>query len=106
MRSITISDDLRNRLYGQLSQFLPEVLADELIRHHTAVTYAKGSVIFLQGSPADLMFWVLSGMVKVYAPRPIGISVSSSCADRATCWDMLTMSIRMAGGCNRSRPKP
>lgn len=72
MRSITISDDLRNRLYGQLSQFLPEVLADELIRHHTAVTYAKGAVIFLQGSPADLMFWVLSGMVKVYSPRPDG----------------------------------
>ena len=68
MNSSTIRDDAQHRLRTHLAQFLPQGLADELIRHHTSVTYAKDSIIFLQGSPADLMFWIMSGLVKLYCP--------------------------------------
>ena len=68
MNSSTIRDDAQHRLRTHLAQFLPQELADELIRHHTSVTYAKDSIIFLQGSPADLMFWIMSGLVKLYCP--------------------------------------
>ena len=68
MNSTTIRDDAQQRLRTHLAQFLPQELADELIRHHTSVTYAKDSIIFLQGSPADLMFWIMSGLVKLYCP--------------------------------------
>ena len=72
MNSTTNRDDAQHRLHSHLVQFLPEQLADELIRHHTSVTYAKDSIIFLQGSPADLMFWIMSGLVKLYCPMPDG----------------------------------
>ena len=68
MNPSTIRDDAQQRLRTHLAQFLPQDLADELIRHHTSVTYAKDSIIFLQGSPADLMFWIMSGLVKLYCP--------------------------------------
>jgi len=68
MNSTMIREDAQHRLYSQLVQFLPKELVDELIRHHTSVTYAKDSIIFLQGSPADLMFWIMSGLVKLYCP--------------------------------------
>src|SRR5216684_7531245 len=68
MNSTTNRDYAQHRLRSHLVQFLPEELADELVRHHTSVTYAKDSIIFLQGSPADLMFWIMSGMVKLYCP--------------------------------------
>ena len=68
MNSAMIRQDAQHRLHSQLLQFLPKELADELIRHHTSVTYAKDSIIFLQGSPADLMFWIMSGLVKLYCP--------------------------------------
>jgi CRP-like cAMP-binding protein len=72
MNSTMNRDDAQNRLRSHLVQFLPEELADELMRHHTSVTYAKDSVIFLQGSPADLMFWIVSGLVKLYCPLSDG----------------------------------
>jgi CRP-like cAMP-binding protein len=72
MNSATIREDAQHRLHSQLLQFLPKELADEVIRHHTSVTYTKDSIIFLQGSPADLMFWIMSGLVKLYCPRPDG----------------------------------
>jgi len=68
MNSTTNRDDAQHRLRSHLVQFLPDELADELVRHHTSVTYAKDSIIFLQGSPADLMFWIMSGLVKLYCP--------------------------------------
>src|SRR5260370_3694870 len=72
MNSATIREDAQHRLHSQLLRFLPKELADEVLRHHAAVTYAKDSIIFLQGSPADLMFWIMSGLVKLYCPRPDG----------------------------------
>jgi CRP-like cAMP-binding protein len=51
---------------------LPREIVDELISHHTIVTYPKGSALFLQGSPADMFFWVFSGTVEVFCPQSDG----------------------------------
>ncbi len=72
MNSAMIREDAQHRLHSQLLHFLPEELADEVIRHHTTVTYPKDSIIFLQGSPADLMFWIMSGLAKLYCPKSDG----------------------------------
>lgn len=68
MNSTMKSDHAQERLHSQLVQFLPKELADELIRHHTSVTYAKDAIIFLQGAPAHFIFWVVSGLVNLYRP--------------------------------------
>ncbi len=51
---------------------LPRVIVEDLESSHTVVTYPKGSTLFLQGEPADLFFWVFSGMVEVFCPQPDG----------------------------------
>ncbi len=72
MRPATISEDTLHRLQAQLARILPTELVGDLVGHHTTVTYAKESALFLQGAPADLMFWILSGVVRVYCPMPDG----------------------------------
>src|ERR1700730_6164338 len=65
--------DATRRLEGRLADFgIPGKFVDEIIGHHTVVSYNKGSTVFLQGSPADVMFWVLAGLIKVDCPRPDG----------------------------------
>lgn len=54
---------------------LPGTIVEELIGHHTVVTYPKGSTLFLQGSPADMFFCVFSGMVEVFCPQSDGSRV-------------------------------
>jgi CRP-like cAMP-binding protein len=51
---------------------LPNGAFDELLRHHTRLTYPKDAPIFLQGSPADVTFYVINGLVKVYCPKGDG----------------------------------
>jgi CRP-like cAMP-binding protein len=51
---------------------LPREIVDELISHHTLVTYPKGSALFLQGSPADMLFWIISGSAEVFCPQSDG----------------------------------
>jgi CRP/FNR family transcriptional regulator, cyclic AMP receptor protein len=72
MSPTTIPEGVRQRFQAQLVQALPRHLVDELTGHHTTVTYAKGSILFSQGALADLMFWVVAGMVKVYCPMSEG----------------------------------
>lgn len=47
-------------------------LAGCIEEHLTPVTYERGSVIFLRGSAADLVFWLLKGLVKLYLPHDDG----------------------------------
>jgi CRP-like cAMP-binding protein len=62
--------DATRRLEVRLGDFgIPGKFVDEIIGHHTMVNYNKGAMVFLQGSPADVMFWVFAGLVKVYCPR-------------------------------------
>src|SRR6266446_711165 len=68
--------DATRRLEMRLGDFgIPGKFVDEIIGHHTVVNYDKGSMVFLQGSPADVMFLVLAGLVKVYCPRPDGTRI-------------------------------
>jgi CRP/FNR family cyclic AMP-dependent transcriptional regulator len=54
---------------------LPPKVAEEVIGHHTLVNYSKGATIVPQGSPADVLFYVITGMLKVYCPRPNGTRI-------------------------------
>jgi CRP/FNR family transcriptional regulator len=64
--SFPIPEETQHRFYAQVAQYLPTPLADELSRRHTSVTYAGGSTLILQGSPADVVLWIISGVVKIY----------------------------------------
>jgi CRP/FNR family transcriptional regulator, cyclic AMP receptor protein len=66
---------LRTKL---IAHGLPETVADELIEHQTPVNYPKGSMIFLQGAPTDLIYWVSSGLVDILCPEPEGGQIQTS----------------------------
>jgi CRP-like cAMP-binding protein len=71
-----IPEEAQRRLTEHLTQWeLPEELVAELLDHHTLITYAKGQPLFLQGSTADVGFWILSGLVKIYSPNADGSRV-------------------------------
>ena len=71
-----IPEEAQRRLAEQLARWeLPQELVAELLDHHALVTYAKGEPLFLQGSTADVAFWILSGLVKIYCPNPDGSRV-------------------------------
>jgi CRP/FNR family transcriptional regulator, cyclic AMP receptor protein len=62
--------EFRERLESQLKEWsLPKSIADDLADHLCPVIYEKGAVIFLRGSPADFLFCVLNGFVKLYLPH-------------------------------------
>jgi CRP-like cAMP-binding protein len=44
----------------------------EILGYHSNLTYAPGSMIFCQGAPADIIFWVIKGLVKESCPGPNG----------------------------------
>jgi CRP-like cAMP-binding protein len=67
------TSEFRIRLGKTLdSHGLPGDLAAEIEDRLTPVTYEKGAVIFLRGSPADLLFCLLKGLVKLYLPHGDG----------------------------------
>jgi hypothetical protein len=49
------------------------------------VTLARHDSIFLQGSTSDVLYWVLSGLAKVYCPMPYGTRVLAD-ADFSQLW--------------------
>lgn len=49
---------------------LPAVLTNALMRGFTPVRYPKDALLFTAGSPADVLFAVLSGTVKIYCRYP------------------------------------
>lgn len=55
-----------DRLTARLGRCgLPADAIESLLSRHTLVRYPRGSMVFAKGSPADLVFAVLSGVVKV-----------------------------------------
>jgi CRP-like cAMP-binding protein len=79
--------EFRVRLQEMLESYgLRPDLASEIEDHLTPVTYEKGAVIFLRGSPADLLFWLLKGFVKLYLPLEDG---SRTLVDLARTGDFL-----------------
>jgi CRP-like cAMP-binding protein len=51
---------------------LPAELAAEIEEHSTPVTFEKGAIVFLRGAPAELVFWLRKGFVKLYLPHVNG----------------------------------
>jgi len=58
---------------AQLSSWkIPRDLVREILEYHTELTYKPGAMIFWQGAPADIIFWVVKGVVKESCPSPAG----------------------------------
>jgi CRP/FNR family transcriptional regulator, cyclic AMP receptor protein len=69
MKPAQVYDDVFNQLRATLAGWtIPEHLTDEIIEHHVPVAFAKGAMIFTEGSTHDLFACVLSGYVKIYCP--------------------------------------
>ena len=71
-----IHHEAQQRLVDELAAWkLPPECVTELIDHSHCVSYAPGASIFLKGSSADVIFWVLSGLAKVSYPNANGSRV-------------------------------
>jgi len=44
----------------------------EVINQRASAVFTKGEATFVQGSTADVAYWITSGLVKVYFPLPDG----------------------------------
>jgi CRP-like cAMP-binding protein len=61
------------RVKAQLADWrLPARTAAELVGHYTVVSHSNGSPIFSRGSPADVLYWVRTGLVALYYPLEDG----------------------------------
>ena len=69
-------NEAQDRLLEQLTAWqLPAECLTELIEHSHCISYAPGTTIFLKGSSADVIFWVLTGLAKVSYPNTDGTRV-------------------------------
>ena len=66
---------LRSRL---ISHGVAESIIDELFEQPTIISYSRGSFIFLQGAPTDLLYWVSSGLVDILCPGLDGEQIRAS----------------------------
>lgn len=63
----------RERLVARLENCgLPRTAIDTLLSRHTLVRYPKDTALFTKGSPADVVFAVMGGIVKIYCADPRG----------------------------------
>lgn len=68
--NIQVSAQAHERLLSKLSSMgLPRPAATTLLERHMLVRYPKGAELFSMGSPADVVFAVLTGLVKVHSAR-------------------------------------
>ena len=69
--NLQVSAQAQERLLTKLSSMgLPRPAATALLERHMIVRYPKGTELFTMGSPADVVFAVLTGLVKVHSSRP------------------------------------
>jgi CRP-like cAMP-binding protein len=69
--NLQVSAQAQERLLSKLSSMgLPRNAANALLDRHMVVRYPKGAELFCKGSPADVVFAVMSGVVKVRSARP------------------------------------
>ena len=68
--NLQVSAQAQERLLSKLSSMgLPRAAASALFERHMLVRYPKGAELFTMGSPADVVFAVLTGLVKVHSSR-------------------------------------
>ena len=76
MIQLQASEEAKEQLASRLAAFgIPTGFIEDLVSRHNVVAYERGSRLFLRGAPADLLFWIFSGLTKVYFPRPDGSRV-------------------------------
>jgi CRP/FNR family transcriptional regulator, cyclic AMP receptor protein len=64
------------RLRGNFSHWrVPNAIVDDLVDQRSAVSYPRGAMVFMEGSPGDLFGCVLAGYVKVYCNTANGARV-------------------------------
>jgi CRP-like cAMP-binding protein len=63
------------------SRGVAENIIDELFEQPTIISYSRGSFIFLQGAPTDLLYWVSSGLVDILCPGLDGEQIRTSMLD-------------------------
>jgi CRP/FNR family transcriptional regulator, cyclic AMP receptor protein len=77
---------------GLFSWGIPEQTAKELSKHHTELDYPSGKLIFSQGSPADIVLWVIKGVVREICPNAKG---SQTLVRLATAGDILGLADKL-----------
>jgi CRP-like cAMP-binding protein len=60
------------------SRGVAENIIDELFEQPTIISYSRGSFIFLQGAPTDLLYWVSSGLIDILCPGLDGEQIRTS----------------------------
>src|SRR5258707_369283 len=71
--NIPTPPDAGNQFEAQLLSWkVPPETVREILEYHSNLTYAPGAMIFWQGAPADIIFWVVKGLVKESCPTPRG----------------------------------
>src|ERR1700685_643496 len=64
------------RLRGNFSRWrVPSAIVEDLVDQRSAVSYPRGAMVFMEGSPGDLFGCVLAGYVKVYCNTANGARV-------------------------------
>ena len=91
-------DKLKAKL---MSYGLPETVVNELVEHHTPITYPKGSMIFLQGAPTDIIYWGPAGWSISFVQGRREARYRRACWARGRSLDSLNFPTLMA-----SRGKP
>ncbi len=77
---------------GLFSWGIPEETARELTQHHTELNYSAGKLIFSQGSPADIVMWIVKGVVREICPNPKG---TQTLVRLATAGDVLGLADKL-----------
>jgi CRP/FNR family transcriptional regulator, cyclic AMP receptor protein len=75
-----------------LSWKVPHEIVREIMEYHSNLSYAPGAMIFCQGAPADIIFWVVKGIVKESCPSPRGNRIMirlATAGDVIGCADQL-----------------
>jgi CRP/FNR family cyclic AMP-dependent transcriptional regulator len=68
--NLQVSGQGQERLLFRLASMgLPRQAATALLERHMIVRYPRGAELFTKGSPADVVFAVLTGLVKVHTSR-------------------------------------
>jgi CRP-like cAMP-binding protein len=68
--------EAKTRLQKQVCELgLPPEVAEEVFGHYMLMNYNKGATVALRGSPAEGLFHVITGMLKVYCPHPNGTRI-------------------------------
>jgi CRP/FNR family transcriptional regulator, cyclic AMP receptor protein len=71
--NISMPPEGGNQFESQLLSWkVPHEVVREIMEYHSNLTYAPGAMIFCQGAPADIIFWVVKGVVKESCPSSHG----------------------------------